>query len=490
MIPLSIVILIAFSFKIAFSFALNARVATRGIRHSFATRSGSNSATILNATNSAKDAAESNGITPIIVGGGISGLATSLALKNIAGVHSTILEKSNMDDFQDTFAGAGAQISPNGLKALRAIGGKELMQKCIDAGSIIKGTAIVLPGGSPPMIIPDMAEADTGSPQVFVRWGMLRKLLQDELSFDQGSILSETGGDICGYDVDDNGNVQLLANDNIALLKSDTKPNLIISAEGVRSKFRHFVNNEDRTILNSDEEQSEAMELGIKDTGRVNIKAIVPVDLDPTLFQEGHQYAWFAPDGGVGCFAGPAGPGYTYWAISIADAVDTETGAASKFLSAIDPKDSNAKGKVKTLVLEKLKSLDTNDCDLFIDLIEQSATERILTLRSEEAVKVGPSLQRDGKIVLVGDSAHAMSASYGQNPCLALEDAAVLACCLRDFSNLEEALKSYSEQLVSRCLEIQKRSDERAAKAMKGEKAEDISKWIFQWDIDINKNVQ
>ena len=193
MIPLSIVILIAFSFKIAFSFALNARVATRGIRHSFATRSGSNSATILNATNSAKDAAESNGITPIIVGGGISGLATSLALKNIAGVHSTILEKSNMDDFQDTFAGAGAQISPNGLKALRAIGGKELMQKCIDAGSIIKGTAIVLPGGSPPMIIPDMAEADTGSPQVFVRWGMLRKLLQDELSFDQGSILSETG---------------------------------------------------------------------------------------------------------------------------------------------------------------------------------------------------------------------------------------------------------------------------------------------------------
>merc|ERR1712232_1112243 len=99
-------------------------------------------------------------------------------------------------------------------------------------------------------------------------------------------------------------------------------------------------------------------------------------------------------------------------------------------------------------------------------------------------IKIGPSLEKDGKVVLVGDAAHAMSGSYGQNPNFALEDAAILACSLRDNDSVEAALESYSEERVNRCLEMQKRSAERAAKAMKGEQAEDVSKWIFQWDIE------
>merc|ERR1712087_1033400 len=41
-----------------------------------------------------------------------------------------------------------------------------------------------------------------------------------------------------------------------------------------------------------------------------------------------------------------------------------------------------------------------------------------------------------------------------------------------------------SKRRVSRCLEMQQRSAERAAKAMKGEQTEDVSKWIFEWDVD------
>eukprot|EP00957_Ditylum_brightwellii_P123248 9397127-Ditylum_brightwellii.AAC.1 len=78
--------------------------------------------------------------------------------------------------------------------------------------------------------------------------------------------------------------------------------------------------------------------------------------------------------------------------------------------------------------------------------------------RSAEQVKIGPYLQKDGKVVLVGDSAHAMPLSYGQSAAFALEDAAVLACCIRDNNSVESALNAYSERRVSRCVEMTQRS--------------------------------
>ena len=42
------------------------------------------------------------------------------------------------------------------------------------------------------------------------------------------------------------------------------------------------------------------------------------------------------------------------------------------------------------------------------------------------------------------------------------------------------------EERVARCREMAARSAERAAKAMRGEMTEDVSKWIFEWDIGQN----
>jgi 2-polyprenyl-6-methoxyphenol hydroxylase-like FAD-dependent oxidoreductase len=46
-------------------------------------------------------------------------------------------------------------------------------------------------------------------------------------------------------------------------------------------------------------------------------------------------------------------------------------------------------------------------------------------------------------MVLVGDAAHAPSPSSGQGASLALEDAVVLATCLRDAPTIEAALATY-----------------------------------------------
>ena len=48
-----------------------------------------------------------------------------------------------------------------------------------------------------------------------------------------------------------------------------------------------------------------------------------------------------------------------------------------------------------------------------------------------------------GPVVLVGDALHAVSPNAGQGASLALEDAMVLAQCLRDLPDLEQAFATY-----------------------------------------------
>jgi FAD-dependent urate hydroxylase len=56
-----------------------------------------------------------------------------------------------------------------------------------------------------------------------------------------------------------------------------------------------------------------------------------------------------------------------------------------------------------------------------------------------------PSLPswHDGRAVLLGDAAHAVSPSAGQGASMAIEDAIVLAKCIRDVADVESALARY-----------------------------------------------
>ena len=56
-----------------------------------------------------------------------------------------------------------------------------------------------------------------------------------------------------------------------------------------------------------------------------------------------------------------------------------------------------------------------------------------------------PSTWHRGPVVLIGDAAHAISPSSGQGASMALEDAMVLAKCLRDIADLEQALTTYEQ---------------------------------------------
>jgi 2-polyprenyl-6-methoxyphenol hydroxylase-like FAD-dependent oxidoreductase len=59
-----------------------------------------------------------------------------------------------------------------------------------------------------------------------------------------------------------------------------------------------------------------------------------------------------------------------------------------------------------------------------------------------------------GRIAILGDAAHPISPNFGQGACLAIEDAVVLAACLQAYANLPRALRRYERSRYFRCLEI------------------------------------
>jgi len=368
---------------------------------------------------------------------------------------------------------------------------------------VLEETLILLPGAAdgtvtPTASIPNTAKAETGYPIVLVRWGVLRKLLGELLP--EESLSFGTGSEIVGYAFSDGNNNM---NNNVEPVDKEGKKvavdgssfsssQLIIGADGLHSVFRERVQTNTMTVPVPEKDSEQPVSSSsLKDMKRVNIKAVVPVELKELglpFTKEGATFAQFSPL--LAGFAGPAGKGYTYWAISVAD--DEESG--SKFLSSVND-DDDYKAASKKLLLEKLEassSSDGVDRKWIISLVERTDSNAILINRSLEApVKEADSfVSKDTRVVLVGDAAHAMSASYGQAASFAFEDAATLALLLKENNDndnnnndVAEALQAYSNKRIGRCMEMQRRSEERAAKAMRGEKElEDVSKWVHAWE--------
>ena len=59
-----------------------------------------------------------------------------------------------------------------------------------------------------------------------------------------------------------------------------------------------------------------------------------------------------------------------------------------------------------------------------------------------------------GRVAILGDAAHPISPNFGQGACLAIEDAVVLAAGLKTHVNLSRALRRYEISRYPRCLEL------------------------------------
>lgn len=73
-----------------------------------------------------------------------------------------------------------------------------------------------------------------------------------------------------------------------------------------------------------------------------------------------------------------------------------------------------------------------------------------------EELEDGP--WQNGRIMLVGDAAHAMTPNMGQGAAMALEDASVLVQCLRSTDSLPDALTAFHGRRASRVAWVQNQS--------------------------------
>jgi 2-polyprenyl-6-methoxyphenol hydroxylase-like FAD-dependent oxidoreductase len=89
-----------------------------------------------------------------------------------------------------------------------------------------------------------------------------------------------------------------------------------------------------------------------------------------------------------------------------------------------------------------LLELFTGDLPLITEIIQSTGSD--IGAHVVEDLATTP-VWHSGPVVLIGDAAHATSPNAGQGASLAMEDALVLAKCLRDLPDVERALAAYEQ---------------------------------------------
>jgi 2-polyprenyl-6-methoxyphenol hydroxylase-like FAD-dependent oxidoreductase len=328
----------------------------------------------------------------LIIGGGIAGPVAAIALRR-AGIDSTIYES-----YPSTADGVGGvlMIAPNGLQALGVIGldepvrsiGQPIQRMVMADGS---GKAFGEFAGLP------------GLPASQVVWRSdLYRVLHDQAAAD--GIQTVFGKRLVGVEETPDGITARFADG------SSASGDILIGADGIRSTVRSLI----------DPGAPSPAYVGLLGFGAY-ADVQVPAHPDAMYFAFGKRaFAgyWLSPDGGK-----------TIWFSNL---------PFQQPLTAAEARQVPA-----TEWLERLRAVYADDVPAR-DLAAHTSADQLFTFGGLEILPSVPHWYR-GRMVLVGDSAHAPSPSSGQGASLAIESAIELARCLRDVPDLPAAFASYEQ---------------------------------------------
>ena len=105
---------------------------------------------------------------------------------------------------------------------------------------------------------------------------------------------------------------------------------------------------------------------------------------------------------------------------------------------------------------DDLSSLFAGWCRPVLDLIE--ATPKKSVLKTPALDREPNKTWGDGRMTLLGDAIHPTTPNLGQGGCLAIEDALVLARCLKRYGATEKALRNYERLRFKRTAAVAKYS--------------------------------
>ncbi|HEY0138887.1 MAG TPA: FAD-dependent monooxygenase [Nannocystis sp.] len=329
----------------------------------------------------------------IIIGGGIAGPVTALALQR-AGVTSTVYEAhAGRDD-----AGGWLTIAVNGLAALRSL---DLHRPVMAAGFPTTTIGFLSGTGKPLGAVPIGGVLADGTVTHTLRRSELHRVLREELQR-RGPAL-ERGKRLVSAQEADGGVVARFADG------SEARGDLLIGADGIHSRVRQ--------ILDPGAPRPRYTGLGnmggFTPAGRVD----VPSGACTMVFGRRCFFGMVvAPDGEVWWFANP--PRTTE--IDRGELQSTSDEQWRERLAAMFDGDRTPAAAVIRASLGPV--IAGNQYDL-------------------------PSVPvwRRGKLLIVGDAAHAAGPSSGQGASMAIEDAVVLARCMREHAEIEDAFAAYEQ---------------------------------------------
>jgi len=341
-----------------------------------------------------------------VVGGGIGGLTAAIALR-MAGFEVVVLERAaELEEI-----GAGLLLAANAQKALGKLGLAEAVGNLgtpASAGEIRSWRGEVLAS-----IPASEIERRVGAESAAVHRADLQALLLREL----GEEPLRLGFEVQGFEQDGAGVTVLLAGG------SEERVDLLVGADGLRSKIRARLFGP----------------AAPRYAGYTAWRAVAKSGQDLLAWGSGFE-SW-----GRGQRFGCAhiGKGRVYW---FATRNAPERGK--------DGGPGEARATLLTLFREWHRPVP--------ELIEATAREAI---RRDDLYDREPLVGRwgQGRITLLGDAAHPMTPNLGQGACQAIEDAVVLARCLREpdeagRESIPDALRRYERLRAARTAKIVKQS--------------------------------
>jgi 2-polyprenyl-6-methoxyphenol hydroxylase-like FAD-dependent oxidoreductase len=333
--------------------------------------------------------------TILVVGGGVAGLTTATALYR-HGFTAELVER------QQTWhaLGAGFLVHANGMRMLLSLG---LAADVENAGAIVRRWQFCDQQGNL------LSETDLEA-----LWGDAGPCVGIERSKLQGALLPGVANVRCRLGTSVTSLVQDDRRVSVGFSDGSTGDyDLVVGADGIKSTVRALTLT---TVAPSD-------------LGAMNWRSIAPIRPAGLTALQLHL--------GDGCIFGlvPMGAGRTYGFAYVVQ---------PRFHEPLEGRLERLRNRFATFggcVQEYLASLE---CD---DQVICSAME---WMESEK--------WHSGRVVLVGDAAHASSPMMGQGGCMAMEDACTLADELRAAVTVESALASYVSRRKPRVKWVQQQS--------------------------------
>jgi 2-polyprenyl-6-methoxyphenol hydroxylase-like FAD-dependent oxidoreductase len=335
----------------------------------------------------------------LIIGCGIAGPALALFLKR-AGIEAEIYEAREKPE------GFSLTLASNGVAVLKELG---LDQAAITEGSAVS-TSVSKTGKK--KVLGQIPLAGDAIKSVFIKRVPLGLIISDEA--ERQGIKIMRGKRLQSIEVTDKGGVVATFEDG-TIARGD----LLIGGDGVHSLTRQFVDPAFPGAVYSGLINSGGYTSGMK-------QSFPPETIDFVFCKR----AFF------GYHIGPTG--YVYW--------------FTNWPQEREP----ARGEFSTMTdaerRQEMLSKYAGEMPIIREIIEK-ADETFPYFLSYTLPKQ-PSTWHRGPVVLIGDAAHAISPSSGQGASMALEDAMVLAKCLRDIPDLEQAFTTYEQLRRERTTKI------------------------------------